>query len=62
MGALAQDNLFECLWNGEATPEERTTTVTGGAAKTITDDIIAIHTLFERSVARFPYKFAEFAA
>ena len=41
---MEQDQLFERLWNGEAAMEEWTATVSGGAAKPITDDIIAIHT------------------
>jgi len=38
---VEQDQLFERLWNGEAAMEEWTATVSGGAAKPITDDIIA---------------------
>jgi alkyl sulfatase BDS1-like metallo-beta-lactamase superfamily hydrolase len=41
---MEQDQLFERLWNGEAAMEEWTKTVSGGAAKAITDDVIAIHT------------------
>jgi alkyl sulfatase BDS1-like metallo-beta-lactamase superfamily hydrolase len=41
---MEQDQLFERLWNGEAAMEEWTATVSGGAAKAITDDVIAIHT------------------
>jgi alkyl sulfatase BDS1-like metallo-beta-lactamase superfamily hydrolase len=41
---MAQDQLFERLWNGEAAMEEWTATVAGGAAKAITDGVIAIHT------------------
>ena len=41
---MAQDPLFERLWNGEAAMEEWTAAVAGGAAKAITDDVIAIHT------------------
>ena len=44
MNAMEQDRLFERLWNGEATMEEWTATVSGGATRAITDDIIAIHT------------------
>ncbi len=41
---MEHDQLFERLWNGEAAMEEWTATVSGGAAKAITDDVIAIHT------------------
>jgi len=41
---MEQDQLFERLWNGEAAMEAWTATVSGGAAKAITDDVIAIHT------------------
>jgi alkyl sulfatase BDS1-like metallo-beta-lactamase superfamily hydrolase len=41
---MEHDKLFERLWNGEAAMEEWTATVSGGAAKAITDDVIAIHT------------------
>src|SRR5580658_709134 len=43
---MEQDRLFERLWNGEAAMDEWTATVSGGAAKAITDDIIAIHTSY----------------
>jgi alkyl sulfatase BDS1-like metallo-beta-lactamase superfamily hydrolase len=41
---VEQDPLFERLWNGEAAMEEWTATVSGGAARAIADDVIAIHT------------------
>ena len=41
---MEQEQLFERLWNGEAAMEEWSATVSGGAAKPITDDVIAIHT------------------
>ncbi len=41
---MEQDQLFERLWNGEAAMEAWTATVSGGAAKAIADDVIAIHT------------------
>jgi alkyl sulfatase BDS1-like metallo-beta-lactamase superfamily hydrolase len=41
---VEQDPLFERLWTGEAAMEEWTATVSGGAIKPITDDIVAIHT------------------
>jgi alkyl sulfatase BDS1-like metallo-beta-lactamase superfamily hydrolase len=44
MGLAAQDHLFERLWNGDAAMEEWTATVSGGSAKPILDDVIAIHT------------------
>lgn len=44
MSALEQDQLFERLWTGEASMEEWAATVTGGATKAITKDIIVIHT------------------
>lgn len=44
MSAVEQDQLFERLWNGDAAMEDWTATVSGGSAKPITDDAIAIHT------------------
>jgi alkyl sulfatase BDS1-like metallo-beta-lactamase superfamily hydrolase len=41
---MQQDQLFERLWKGEAAMEAWTATVSGGAAKAVTDDVIAIHT------------------
>jgi hypothetical protein len=41
---VEQDQLFERLWAGDAAMEEWTATVSGGSAKAISDDIIAIHT------------------
>jgi alkyl sulfatase BDS1-like metallo-beta-lactamase superfamily hydrolase len=41
---MGQDQLFERLWNGAAAMEEWTAVVSGGAAKPVADDIIAIHT------------------
>ena len=44
MRPVEHDQLFERLWNGEAAMEAWTATVSGGATKAITDNIIAIHT------------------
>ncbi|MEO8715913.1 MAG: alkyl sulfatase dimerization domain-containing protein [Acetobacteraceae bacterium] len=41
---MERDQLFERLWNGDAAMEDWTATVSGGSAKSITDDAIAIHT------------------
>jgi len=41
---VEQDQLFERLWNGDAAMEDWTATVSGGSAKPISDDAIAIHT------------------
>ena len=41
---MEPDPLFERLWRGEAAMQAWTATVSGGAARAITDDIIAIHT------------------
>jgi alkyl sulfatase BDS1-like metallo-beta-lactamase superfamily hydrolase len=44
ISVVEQDQLFERLWAGDAAMEEWTATVSGGSAKAISDDIIAIHT------------------
>lgn len=41
---MEQDHLFERLWNGAAAMEEWTAAVSGGTAKPVAEDIIAIHT------------------
>jgi alkyl sulfatase BDS1-like metallo-beta-lactamase superfamily hydrolase len=41
---VEQDALFERVWSGAAAMEEWTASVSGGAIKPVTDDIIAIHT------------------
>jgi alkyl sulfatase BDS1-like metallo-beta-lactamase superfamily hydrolase len=41
---MERDALFERLWDGQATLEDWTATVVGGAVKVVADDVIAIHT------------------
>jgi alkyl sulfatase BDS1-like metallo-beta-lactamase superfamily hydrolase len=41
---MGRDALFERLWDGQATLEDWTATVVGGAVKVVADDVIAIHT------------------
>lgn len=41
---VAKDELFERLWNGEAAMDEWSAAVSGGSARQIADDAIAIHT------------------
>ena len=42
--AVEQDRLFERLWNGSAAMEEWTAAVSGGSARPVADNIIAVHT------------------
>lgn len=42
--AVEQDRLFERLWDGTAAMEEWTAAVSGGSARPVADNIIAIHT------------------
>ncbi|MDE2574121.1 MAG: MBL fold metallo-hydrolase [Rhodospirillales bacterium] len=44
MDLAAHDQLFERLWSGEAAMEEWSAAVAGGFARSIGDDVIAIHT------------------
>lgn len=41
---IAKDELFERLWNGEAAMDEWSAAVSGGSARQIADNAIAIHT------------------
>lgn len=41
---MEKDRLFERLWTGDAAMEEWTAAVSGGSARRITDNVIAIHT------------------
>ncbi|WP_342364332.1 alkyl sulfatase dimerization domain-containing protein [Terrarubrum flagellatum] len=43
---MEQDELFERLWSGAAPMEDWTAAVKGGVAKTIADNIVAIHTSY----------------